>query len=293
MIYRQSLVRGALFIIAAEFMLATMGATIKSVSVGLPNETIVFFRNLFGLLALMPLLARGDIKVLHTKVLHLHLVRGLSGLTAMYCFFYTIANIKLADAMLLKLTAPILIPIVAFVWLKERLSFLARVAIAIGFAGVFLILKPEADLNWIMLAALTGSAMAAVAKVTVRKLSATEPAVRTVFYFAATGALVSAVPLIWAWQTPTAKEWLLLLALGPLATLAQLLMTRGYASAPASQVAIFTYSSVIFGAFLGWLFWNELWDWLSVIGAILVAIAAALALHSKSSKAPGRCTTKG
>ncbi len=284
MIYRQSIVIGALFLVLGEFLLASMGAIIKWVSAGLATEMIVFFRNVFGLLALAPLIARVGTHTLKTSVFRLHLLRGLAGVSAMYCFFFAIAHIPLADAMLLKLTSPLFIPMVAMLWLGERFTLAVGGALAIGFAGVGLILKPGGDaFNWVMLVAIAGSVLAAVAKVTIRRLSASEPAIRTVFYFAVIAAGVSAVPLVWAWQTPTWPEWLLLLSLGPLATAGQLLMTRGYAAAPASRVGIFTYSSVVFGAGFGWLFWGELWDGLAVVGATLVAGAGALALRADRS----------
>ncbi|MBV6625932.1 MAG: DMT family transporter [Rivularia sp. (in: Bacteria)] len=279
--YKQSIVRGAIFILAAELMLTINGAIIKLASDGLPNEMIVFFRNLFGLLSLMPIFAREGTAIIQTQKLHLHLVRGICGVTAMYSLFFVLGNLKLANAMLLKATIPIFIPLVAFSWLKERIPVVARLAIAVGFCGVFLILKPGADFNWVMLVGLMSSAVASVSMVTIRKLSATEPAVRTVLYFAIIASLVSVVPLAWAWKTPTINEWLLLISVGICSTLVQLLTTRGYASAPASQVGIFSYSSVVFGALVGWLFWNELWDVNSFIGAIFITAAGFLALRSR------------
>ena len=284
--YKQSIVRGAIFIIAAELVLTMNGVIIKLASDGLPNEMIVFFRNAFGLLSLMPIFAREGTAIVHTKKLHLHLVRGLCGVTAMYCLFYVMASIQLANAMLLKATIPIFIPLVAFSWLKEKISVAARVAIAVGFCGVFLILKPGADFNWIMLIGLISSAFASVSMVTIRKLSATEPAVRTVLYFAIIASLVSVIPLTWAWKTPTPNEWLLLIGVGICSTVVQLLTTRGYASAPASQVGIFSYSSVIFGALIGWLFWNELWDINSFLGGLFIIAAGFLTLRDRNNTVP-------
>ncbi len=279
--YKQSIVRGAIFIIAAELMLTMNGAMIRLASDGLPNEMIVFFRNAFGLLSLMPMFAREGTAIIHTKKLHLHLVRGLCGVAAMYSLFFVLANIQLANAMLLKATIPIFIPLIAFSWLRERISVVARLAIAIGFCGVFLILEPGTDFNWIMLVGLFSSAFASISMVTIRKLSATEPAVRTVLYFAMIASLVSVIPLTWAWKTPTSQEWLLLMGVGICSTLVQWLTTRGYASAPASQVGIFAYSSVIFGALIGWLFWKELWDANSLIGAVFIISAGLLTIHSR------------
>ena len=286
MLYSQSILRGALFILASEFLLASAGALIKWLAADVPNEMIVFFRNLFGLVALAPLFLLHGRVSLRTNVFFLHLLRGLTGLAAMYCFYYAIGHIKLADAMVLKLTSPILIPIVAWFWLRERLPGLALAALLIGFCGVLLVLRPGGDTNWIILVAVAGAAFASIAKVTIRRLSRTEPALRTVFYFAAVGAMVSAVPLLWAWRTPDTTQWLFLLALGPLASFAQWCMTRGYASAPASQVGIFTYSAVLFGAAYGWWFWGEFWDAVSLAGATLIAIAGALALRTRVQKPP-------
>jgi drug/metabolite transporter (DMT)-like permease len=106
------LLTGALYIILAELFFASMGASIRFVSEDLNNPMVVFARNLVGLLVLLPWLLHGDNRF-KTQVPHLHLLRGLAGVSAMYCFFYAIANLPLANAMLLKLTAPLFIPFVA------------------------------------------------------------------------------------------------------------------------------------------------------------------------------------
>ncbi len=82
--YKQSVVRGAIFIIAAELVLTMNGSIIKLASATVPNEMIVFFRNLFGLLSLMPIFAREGTGIIHTKKLPLHLVRGFCSMAAMY-----------------------------------------------------------------------------------------------------------------------------------------------------------------------------------------------------------------
>lgn len=285
MLYKQNLLTGAGFILASEFLLVSMSAVIKTLAQEMPSETIVFFRNLFGLLVLVPFLVRGGMSGLKTGVLHLHLVRAAAGLSAMYCFFYAIGHIDLADAMLLKFTVPVFIPVVAFFWLSERFNQRAAAALVLGFSGVLLIMKPAGDVNWVLLIALAGSFFAAVAKTAVRRLSRTEPASRVVFYFALIGVVVSSAPLTWAWQMPAVSQWLLLLSLGPLATLGQLCMTRGYSAAPASEVSLFTFSAVLFGAAYGWLFWGELWDWLSLAGAFLVGSAGAVMLRGEPRRA--------
>ena len=81
-----------------------------------------------------------------------------------------------------------------------------------------------------------------------------------------------------SWRQPTTLQWLLLLAVGGFATAGQLLLTRGYAAAPAGRVGPFTYTAVIFGALFGYLFWGETLDALFFVGAALIMVAGVLAV---------------
>lgn len=272
------LLAGALLIIAAEFMFSSMAAGIRHVSFVLPNELIVFLRNLIGVALLLPWLCRLGIRHLGTSVAHLHLVRSLAGLGAMYCFFYAIAHIALAEAMLLKMSAPLFMPFIALAWLGEPIPGRVLGAILLGFLGVALIVSPHpGEVNAVALIALLGGLLAALAKVTVRRLSRSEPTLRIVFYFAVVGTLVSSVPLLWAWRTPPASGLLWMLAIGAFATLGQLFLTRGLALAPAGRLGVFAYSSAVFGAAYGWFFWHETLLWSTAAGAVLVALAGLMA----------------
>ena len=283
--YRQNFILGAALIVASELLFASMGATVKAVSAGLPTEMVVFMRGMFGVLILLPLLLRRMNKeILTTHVFHLHLLRALLGVSAMYCFFYALANLQLADGMLLKMTAPLFMPLIAAVWLFEKLGTKIWLAVGLGFVGVALILQPEGEFNWIALVGLAGGMFAAGAKVTVRRLGQTEPTIRIVFYFSLVVMLIATIPLVWAWQIPTAREWGLLFLMGLFGTLGQLLLTRGYSVAAASQVAPFTYFSVVFAAVYGYLFWDETLDLGFIAGAALIAIAGIVALRSNSKR---------
>ncbi len=276
------LLLAALLAVAAELMFASMGATIKVLSEQLPSASVVFFRNLLGLALVLPWLLKSGTRSLGTDHPRLHILRGLAGLGAMYCFFYAIAHMPLAEAMLLKVSAPLFIPIIALLWLAEYVPSKVRWAIGVGFLGVALILRPGfAEVSPVALIALLGAVLAGLAKVTIRRLSATEPTTRIVFYFALIGTMVSALPLAWHWVTPPPTAWGLLVAVGVFATAGQLLMTRAYALAPAAQVGPFTYSSVIFATAYGWLFWGEIMDLVTAVGATLVIIAGVMTVRTR------------
>jgi len=275
-----NLPRGAALVIAAALLFATTGAIIKHIAVTLPNEMVVFFRSLFGLLALAPFFVRHGARYYATRRLGAHLVRALAGLAAMYCYFYAIGHLPLAEAVLLNYTAPLFIPFAALFWVGEPFSARLWWPIGIGFVGIGLILKPGLSLLApIALIGLASGMFSALAMAGIRKLTDTEPATRVVFYFSLTCTLVAALPLAWRWQTPAPELWVPLVLTGVLSTVAQILMTRGYSHAPAAQVGPFLYAIVVFAALLGWAFWGEIPDWLSLAGTLLVVLAGIVAIH--------------
>lgn len=282
MLYRQSIVIGAVLITASELLFATMGAAIKVASATLPNEVLVFMRNALGLLVLVPIVAHGGgVALLSTRVPALHLLRAAAGVSAMYCFFYAIARLQLADGVLLKMTAPIFMPVIGWLWLREHIGWLALVAVPVGFLGVILVLDPAGIVHGAAMIGLLGGVLAALAKVTVRRLTQTEPATRIVFYFAVLAMLISAVPMLWAWQAPTPREWALLMLIGGAGTAGQFLLTRGYAAAPAARIGPFTYFSVVFAAMYGYLIWDDRLTLHFLGGALLIAGAGLMVLKSR------------
>ncbi|MFB3061404.1 MAG: DMT family transporter, partial [Candidatus Binatia bacterium] len=209
-------------------------------------------------------------------------LRACFGLAAMYCFFYALAHLQLVEAMLLNFSAPLFIPLFALLWLRETLPPSVPWALGVGLLGIALILKPGIGiLTPVALIGLISGVFAALAMVSVRSMSSTEPPERIVFYFSAMGTLVSGLPLLWSWHTPDLGQWGILLGIGVLATGGQVLLTRGITSAPAGQVGPFTYSTVVFATLLGWVAWGEMLDLVSLLGGLLVCAAGVLVLRGE------------
>jgi drug/metabolite transporter (DMT)-like permease len=169
---------------------------------------------------------------------------------------------------------------IAFAWLGERVPSGLWRALVLGFAGIVLVLKPGPGLfQPVALFAVVSAMFAALAQVGVRRLTATEPVTRIVFYFSLISTLCSAPPLVWVWRTPNAEQWGLIVAMGGAATAGQMFLTRAYAHAPAAQVGPFIYTSVPFAALLDGIVlggWPDAW---SVLGALCVAGAGILTLR--------------
>jgi drug/metabolite transporter (DMT)-like permease len=262
---------------AAALTMACVGTSVKWATEGLPSTVVVFFRNFFGLLVLAPWILRPGAVSLRTPRWPLHLLRGVFGLGAMYCYFFAIARMHLAEAVMLNFSSPLFIPLIARLWLKEPLTRRVGAAAAVGFAGVALIERPGAGLYSLPAAvALASAVFASAALVAVRKLGSTEPPSRTAFYFTLIGAAATAVPLPAVWVAPQAHQWLPLLATGAFASLAQVLLSKGYALSPAGIAATFHYLTVPAAALLGWVIWGERITWLTAAGGLLICLAGIL-----------------
>lgn len=279
---------GALLLLFGEAMLAMMGAFVKLLSEEVSTEQIVFFRNLFGLMVLIPLLIRSGPGALKTQYWHWHLMRGLVGVSAMFCYFWALGNLPLTEAFLVKLSSPFFMPLLALWWLNEPAGKYSWIALFIGFAGVAVILMPSGSssnmMNMAALVGLTGAFLAALAKVTIRRMSDTEPSQRIVFYFGVIASLVSLPPALLNWQPVPVHAWLWLVGMGGVATVGQLALTRAYRIAPTGQVGVYVYSAVIYGALMGWLFWDEIPRWTTWAGAALIIGAGLINLAGRRKR---------
>ena len=272
-----NLAQGAAAMILSSLAFAMMGVCIQICAQTLPNGMVVFFRNISGLVFLSPILIRGGFSVLRTAHLKQHLFRGVAGLSSMYCFFYAISHMPLADAVLLNYTLPLFIPVVESLWLGESFPLRLTAPLGLGFLGVVIVLQPgQGIITAAALLALLAGLLSAVAQTGVRQLTKTEPTVRIVIYFALMGTSLSALSLPFVWVTPAPAIWLVIVALGFSATSGQLLMTKAYSYAPASQIGGFVYTGVIFAALLDWLRSGRTPPPHFFAGAVLVMAAGAL-----------------
>lgn len=281
----QMVYKGALYVVLAELFLVVSGMVVKQITETVSTEMIVFARNLFALFLLLPWLIRNGFNAIRTDCLRFHFMRAAVGVTAMTCLYYSWGHLPLAEAALLKQTAPFFIPIIALWWLGERISAAVKLAIVVGFLGVFLVLNPtHENLNVAVLIAVCGAMLGGFAKVIIRRLSSTEPAQRVVFYFALISTGLALFPALMSWKTPSLIEmaWLMLMALT--STIAQLFLSRGYALAPAGQLGAYTYTSVAFAALFGWWIWDETLGLNTLMGIILIIGAGLLSLKIGYSK---------
>jgi len=280
---RSELRRGALLMAVSALLFASMAAMVSLAARELANAPIVFFRHFIMLVFLLPWLVRQGRRALQTDDLGGHLVRGLAGVAAVACYFYAIARLRLADAVLLNQSIPLFIPLVERAWLGERIPSRLWGVLLLGFAGLLLILRPGSGVfEPAALVGLGSAVLASIAQVGIRRLTRTEPVTRIVFYFGLVASVVALPPAAYWWTSPSAKTWAILLLMGIFATVGQFTLTRAYVHAPAAHVGPFLYAGPVFAGLLDWLIWGRLPDALFVAGAVVVIASATLALRLRS-----------
>lgn len=261
----------------SAFLFSIMGICIRYASQTVDNYTIVFFRNFVGLMLFLPFIMKQGTSFVKTEKLWMHTWRSLVGLAAMYGFFYAIAHLKLSNAMVFTYSSPIFIPLIAWLFLKERITKAMLMAAALGFLGVFCVAKPDQGLwNWVSAIGIASSLLASMAFVTVRALTKTEPPERIVFYFCLIGSLLSAIPMFWVWRPYALKELFFLIAAGILANVSQIFMSHAYRLAPAGQIAPVNYMAIIFAGVWGFFLWQETPNFYSLFGFGLILLAIIL-----------------
>lgn len=246
----------------------------------LDNNAVVFWRNLAGLIFLVPWFLQNPRAVLHTTMLRWHLARTVVGLAAMYLYFYSLAHFALADAMLFVYSAPVIVPLLAHWFLNEPITTRIYSVILLGLAGVVLVLKPGSEhFYWMAPVGLSCTVFTAFAFVFVRKLSVSESPMRVVFYFTFFSTVISVLPFLFNPQWPYSRGWLLLAGIGGVNTLAQWFLSLAYGSAPAARIAPMSYLTVLLAALMGWLMWDEVPDHFAIGGAVLIFASALLVMR--------------
>ena len=265
--------------LGAAAVLTAMHASVRHVSAELHPFEIAFFRNLFGLATMAPLAVRAGWPSLLSRQPRLQLVRSLFGIAAMTSWFYGLSVVPIAQATALSFTAVIFGSIGAVLLLGERMRLRRWSAVAVGFAGVLIILRPGvAEVDPGALVVLLSAVCWATALLLVKKLAVTDSTVCIVTW---NSVLLTALSLpvalpVWVWPDAAALLWLGLI--GVLATIGHLAMTAAFRAAEATVVFPMDYTRLLWASLIGYLAFGEIPDaWTWVGGTVIFASTSYIA----------------
>ena len=281
--------RGIILVILAAASFSISAAFAKTIGTGIPVAEVIFFRNFFAFLPLLPLvIGAGGLAALRMRNPGSHMLRTIFGMIGMVGSFYGYVHLPLVTVTALGFTMPLFLTLLAIPILGEKVGWRRCLAVLVGFCGVMLMVRPEqgtTDTQWLALGLCILGALAwALAMITIRKMGkAGESGIAIVFWFAFFSSVLAGIAMIPVWVWPSPTQWALLAGIGLVSAIAQIMMTEAYRKGEASLLAPFEYSGIIWTTALGALIWAEMpdaWDFLG----ILVLVGAGLYIWYREMK---------
>ncbi|MBN2259394.1 MAG: DMT family transporter [Clostridiales bacterium] len=268
--------KAVFLIIISSLFFALMALSVKFAG-SYPVYQMVFYRGLVAVV-LYGMYAKFKGISLKPNNLKYNLLRSFLGTLGVFLYYYAIGNMNLANAVILNKLSPFFVIIFSAIFLHEKISSHQITAIIIALSGAALIIKPVGSFE--ILPSIFGFASAIAAGsayVVVRYLRDYDSPETIVFIFGLFN-IVSSVPflIIYGYETPPTIDYLPLFAIGLTAMAAQTLMTYAYKYASASKISIYSYGNIVFSIIFSILFFKEIPDYLSIVGALLIISAAYL-----------------
>jgi drug/metabolite transporter (DMT)-like permease len=276
------LFRAILLKVASALVFAVMSVLVRWLGDRYPVGQVVFFRSAFAVLPVVIIYAwRGElIAALRIGRPIGHLGRGLTAVGAMFCNFTALALLPVVDATALSFVAPLFAVALSALVLKERVRIYRWSAVFLGFSGVLVMLLPQLDIGRSagsatvgIVMGLVGAVFAAGSSIQTRALTTSESTSSIVLYFSliCTVAGLATWPL--GWLVPNGPELAALIVIGICGGVAHILLTESYRLAPASLIAPFDYTSMLWALVLGFLVFGEVPSVLVFVGAGIIASA--------------------
>jgi len=281
---RAPAVRAALWMSGALVSFMAMAISGRELAAELTTFQILFFRSLFGLVAVAILLQRSGWTQVETRMFGTHLVRNLAHFGGQYGWFYGLAFIPLTEVFAIEFTVPIWTAILATIFLGERMNRMRALAVAVGFVGVLVILRPGvAIVSPGALAVLGGALGYAASHVFTKRLSSTETPLAILFYMTVIQLPLGLVPALPGWVWPSAASWPWVVVVATTALSAHYCLARAFRLADASVVVPMDFLRLPLIAIVGFVFYDEALQVWVLVGAVIVFAAAWLNLKSARS----------
>lgn len=275
--------RAALLMLGSTLAFGLMAIAIRYATRYVPTQEVAFFRNAFGLLALLPMLIRPGSAPLKTQQLPRYFLRSAIGLASMLCAFWAIGHLPISQAISLSYSTPLFVTIAAVLWLGETVRMRRWAAVIIGFIGVLIIVRPgSTSFTPGTLVAVGAAVLSSLVAIQIKQLTRVDSADTVVFYTYVFWVPLSLVPALFVWVWPTGLAWVWLVATGVLGTLGQLLWTRALRLGEVSALTPISFMQLPLVSVLGWLLFNEALDRWTVIGAGIILGANAYIAHREA-----------
>jgi drug/metabolite transporter (DMT)-like permease len=264
-------IRACVLMVLGTVMFAAMHTAIRYATQRLPAVEVAFFRNICGLVVILPLLVRHGPGLFHTERLGLHVLRAVLNVFSMLAFFVGLSMTPLARATALSFTAPLFTALLSALFLGEVFRWRRWTAIVCGFIGTLVILRPGFQmLDTGALLVIGSSLLWSMALIDIKVLGRTESSLTITAYVTVLMIPMTLVPAMLVWQAPPLELWIWLLFIGVIGTLGQIIVTDALKLADMTVLMPLDFLKLVWATAFGIILFAEVPDFFTWVGAAIV-----------------------
>jgi S-adenosylmethionine uptake transporter len=282
---RKGYPQGAFWAVMITLVSVSNDILMRLLGAGLHMVQISFFRFFFGMLAVVPLMLSHGSTLFKTSRPGLHFWRAILGVGAIGGACYSVNLLPLSDNTIIMSSQPFFFLPLAIFFLREKVDLSRWVAILIGFIGLIIMFQPGAEaIRLVALVPIAAAILFALSDVVAKKMVVTENTQTMLFYFAVGTTLITLIPAIYVWATPSWYQLGMLALLGIGGNLIQVCMIRAFSATEASALSPFRYVEFIFSAMFGFMLFSEIPTLATILGGAFIIAGTAYISYYETRK---------
>lgn len=283
----RSHLKGILLIVLTTLCFVVMDALAKTLTQSYAVAQVVWARYVFHVLITVAVLAAGRRLSLRTRRLKLQIYRSMLLIASTASFFTALAYMPLIEASVIAHAAPLMVTALSVPLLREKVGPWRWSAVAVGFIGVVIVVRPGLGVMHPAGFLVLGTALCfALYQIATRRLSTTDDALTTLLYTGVTGALVASLVVPFFWRTPDLLGWTLMALTGAFGALSHFLLIKAHHLSPVSVLSPFLYVQLPWAVAAGMVFFGEFPDRWTIVGAVVIAASGLFILVRERRRRP-------
>ncbi|MDR3179430.1 MAG: DMT family transporter [Holosporaceae bacterium] len=278
----------AIFFLLLMMLISCLNDVIaKFIGKRLDSVEVIFFRFFFSFITLLPFVVVRGAAIFQTSNWRLNVLRGIFGALSFYLYTHSLMRIHLVEIVTIMWTIPLFVVVLSIFFLKEQVNIIRWISTLVGFFGLAFIMLYDSgssfSFKFVYIIPIASAFLFALQDVMVKKMLDTDDRITMLLYFAIISSLLTFIPAIFVWKTPTLFELSLLLLLGFFANLMQFFIFRAFEAVDLSALAPFRYIEFLLSAFVGFIFFREIAGLNVLIGGIILVPSTLYLAYSERS----------
>ena len=279
--------RGTVWMVVASALFSLSAVSVRHLTAEVHPFEISFFRGFFGIVFMLPWLAKAGVGVLRTGNHKAYFIRGLLSAGATFCWFYALSIMPVGDATAISFTMPLVTAVLAVLVLHEAMTRAGWAGVIIGFIGMLIMLRPGiADFNLGVGLVIAQSVFVALVSIIIKVATRTDRPDVIAMYQIIYMTPITLIPTLFVWSWPSLEGWFWIVFVAGSSLYAQRAMTRALAEAPAGAMQPFDFLRLPFAVVFGYIAFAELPDIWSAVGALVIFGGSFLSVRRSRRKPP-------